>query len=546
MEPLPDSEAEYVLTHLRHRVLRTRACYRDKSCGQGEVRAKCRIVALGHLDPDLKQLSRNSGTPGRVAEQILYLFLVAGLNKALFDDGHSWNGWLGDATTAFLQGVQDPSERSGPLFITPPKDGLIALTNTWTAKAYSVRGNIYGLANAPVTWQREVHARLTKVGYVVHSFDHQMYIKRQNGQPVSILIVYVDDFFVIARSDYDLTETHSLFQWGALQTLQTGVAATFKGKELTVTCKNGTYGLKIQMQKFTEALDAGSLPRGRLQQNLSISEDERKELRSINGCLQWASTQARPELAATTSLTGHGDVADATDLKILHEAVTYMKSTITNGIFIPKISINKHCVVLAYSDSSWANARKSGSQIGVLIGVTEPSVTSKPAPFGLIDWRSARSPRVCRSTLAAEACAADEAADRADYVNRFISEVMVDECAHRCGPQLTALHAVDARSLFDAIMSDNPTLNDRRTLVSVRAIQETVDATKIRWVPTHYQFADGLTKVDARLRDTFRRWLLNPIAILVESPLNTFWDRTLQLGQRNNTSEKVMQDIDSG
>ena len=92
----------------------------------------------------------------------------------------------------------------------------------------------------------------------------------------------------------------------------------------------------------------------------------------------------------------------------------------------------------------------------------------------------------------------------------------------------------------------NPTLNDRRTLVSVRAIQETVDATKIRWVPTHYQFADGLTKVDARLRDTFRRWLLNPIAILVESPLNTFWDRTLQLGQRNNTSEKVMQDIDSG
>lgn len=65
VEPLPDSEAEYVLTHLRRRALPATARYRDKSRGQVEVKAKCRVVALGHVEcrpTDLKQLSRNSGT----------------------------------------------------------------------------------------------------------------------------------------------------------------------------------------------------------------------------------------------------------------------------------------------------------------------------------------------------------------------------------------------------------------------------------------------------------------------------------------------------
>ena len=209
------------------------------------------------------------------------------------------------------------------------------------------------------------------------------------------------------------------------------------------------------------------------------------------------------------------------------------------------VPFTRDSVVLGYSDSSWANARKSGSQIGVLVGLTTPSVKTTMAPFTLLDWRSARSPRVCPSTLAAEATAADECADRLAYVNLFISELMYNQAAHRVGSRLATLQAVDAKSLFDAIMSENPSLNDKRTLVSIRAIQETISSKEIRWVPTRFQFGDGLTKTDDKLLEAFRRWLNMPLAVLTESPENQPYEEYLfpQGAKKKNTSENVMQSM---
>ena len=48
---------------LRRRVMRSRAAYRDKNRQRGELRAKCRIVVLGHCDLDIFNLTRSS--PGR-------------------------------------------------------------------------------------------------------------------------------------------------------------------------------------------------------------------------------------------------------------------------------------------------------------------------------------------------------------------------------------------------------------------------------------------------------------------------------------------------
>ena len=73
---------------MRKRIIPARACYRDKSCGVGELRAKCRIVALGHLDPDLAEINRSSGTPGRVSEHMIFVMMTAGFNRELFGTKH--------------------------------------------------------------------------------------------------------------------------------------------------------------------------------------------------------------------------------------------------------------------------------------------------------------------------------------------------------------------------------------------------------------------------------------------------------------------------
>ena len=83
---------------------------------------------LGHLDPDIHSISRESPTPTRFAEHVLFAMMVAGFNRELRSTTHGWTPWLADASTAFLQGQQPGNERPLPLFMAPPKDGLTAMS----------------------------------------------------------------------------------------------------------------------------------------------------------------------------------------------------------------------------------------------------------------------------------------------------------------------------------------------------------------------------------------------------------------------------------
>ncbi|CAK8994745.1 Pentatricopeptide repeat-containing protein [Durusdinium trenchii] len=97
--PLTTQEASQVFKDpiLKKRILRSRAAYRDKAKGQGPLKAKTRVVALGHLDPDLKELCRESATPTRQSEYVLYAIFIAGHNN-MFLDGHD-NGSYGVVTS---------------------------------------------------------------------------------------------------------------------------------------------------------------------------------------------------------------------------------------------------------------------------------------------------------------------------------------------------------------------------------------------------------------------------------------------------------------
>ena len=110
----------------------------------------------------------------------------------------------------------------------------------------------------------------------------------------------------------------------------------------------------------------------------------------------------------------------------------------------------------------------------------------------------------------------------------FASEFVFQEAAHRVGARLAIVAAVDAKSLYDALLSPAPNLNDKRTLVSVRAVQETLASNDVKWVPTRFQFSDGLTKVDPNLTLLFRQWLQQPVAILKESPESIIWEQKVK------------------
>ncbi|CAL1162801.1 unnamed protein product [Cladocopium goreaui] len=147
MEEVSAETAAKILSNppTKKRVLRSRACYRNKSKIPGRLQAKTRVVALGHLDLDLASLSRDSPTPSRTSEYILLAIFIAGKNGIMENDPVRWILWAGDVSTAFLQGAQDKSERPEDLFLLPPQDEVTKMAKTFRTPLYRVKGNIYGL-----------------------------------------------------------------------------------------------------------------------------------------------------------------------------------------------------------------------------------------------------------------------------------------------------------------------------------------------------------------------------------------------------------------
>ena len=529
VRPLSDAEAQVILNDkkLKRRILRSRAAYRDKSKGAEALKAKCRVVAIGCLDPDLWTLQREAATPTRQSEFILYAIFLAGANgKLLGGNTGLWLLWGGDVKTAFLQG--DPEEREQSLYLLPPQDGITKLAKTFTARLYLVKGNIYGLASAPRTWCRHVIATLLRAGYVQGSLDKMLFFlyKKFDGskQPVlcAVAIVYVDDFLLAHDSRYDRNHLLQLFKWGSQNELTVDNPLEFKGKQIALKHNpdTGELELHLNQQKFISEMKGGKVDRKRLKETLDAQD--LGEFRSVSGCLQWLAGQTRPDVAAVVSLCSKGAKSTYEDLQNMYAAVDHLHATKEQGIVLRSVPISYATMLVTFADSSWANAEGHASQHGSLILLADPKATDVISPGLLLDWKSSRSSRVCRSTLAAEASAADASVDRASFLNYQLCELLLNRPAFHISSKelLRQIQVTDCRSLYDVLVSENPRTEEKRTIVSIRSAQQFLTRENVFWVPTGLQWADGLTKVCSKLMETFACWLRKPWIQLHEGNVN--------------------------
>ena len=108
----------------------------------------------------------------------------------------------------------------------------------------------------------------------------------------------------------------------------------------------------------------------------------------------------------------------------------------------------------------------------------------------------------------------DERVDRGTYLNYFLTELLYDCQAKYAGRRLRQLQVTDCKSLYDAVVMDNPSLTEKRTVIVVRSIQDHISERDLRWVPTHQMHADGLTKHSRNLQDDLRQWMKHPTVCL--------------------------------
>ena len=289
----------------------------------------------------------------------------------------------------------------------------------------------------------------------------------------------------------------------------------YRRKEIRLREEGGRLKYYVTQTEFIEGMEGGKVSRGRGQQSATLTPSEWADFRSVSGSLQWLAGQTRPEIGPLVSLSNRGKETDYKDLQRLFEAVEFLKSTSKDGLVYQDLVLDKGSCFVTYTDSSFANAELK-SQYGVLVFLNQSRVTTVTTKGTLVDWKSARSARVCRSTLAAEASAADEGADRASFANLCLSELFTGQQALKAPPVFPNVQVTDAKSLYDTVIAENPAVCDKRSLINIRSIQQSVKPEDYRWVPTSLMAADGLTKLDWKLTEALNRFLKDPRLQLTE------------------------------
>ena len=107
------------------------------------------------------------------------------------------------------------------------------------------------------------------------------------------------------------------------------------------------------------------------------------------------------------SLSSKGAKSTYEDLHNMYEAVGHLHATKSQGIVLRPVPLSYATMVVTYADSSSPNAEGFASQHGAVVWLADPKATDVVSQgLLLLDWKSSRSSRVCRSTLAAEASVA--------------------------------------------------------------------------------------------------------------------------------------------
>eukprot|EP00971_Amphidinium_carterae_P100930 1996885-Amphidinium_carterae.1 len=80
--------------------------------------------------------------------------------------------------------------------MTPPSDEIGRRAGTFPHRLYKLVGNVYGLANAPLTFTREVQRKLMALGFRSHPLDACLYLLYHEESLVAACIWHVDDMLL--------------------------------------------------------------------------------------------------------------------------------------------------------------------------------------------------------------------------------------------------------------------------------------------------------------------------------------------------------------
>ena len=265
-------------------------------------------------------------------------------------------------------------------------------------------------------------------------------------------------------------------------------------------------GWKLSHESYYKKLKPITVDKNRGPADLLDSKDV-TQLRGLLGSLQWPAVQSSSHLQASASLLA-GQLSTGT-VETINEANRLLRFAKSNA----DVSLDYKAICpledlrLVCSFAAFGVRRDGASQGGYITMLVPKGVfEGEEHPYHVVDWRSAKLPRIARSSLSAEAQAAGQAVDAVDHLCVFWSHMMDP------GKPLAELMSqpsvleptmvTDAKALYDSYQRESlgNNLTHKRTGLEIRVMKERLQGLggRLRWMSSERQFADGLTKFATR------------------------------------------------
>ena len=338
---------------------------------------------------------------------------------------------------------------------------------------------------------------LCKLGARPSKLDQGVFYFRSAKEIVGIIVLFVDDLLWAGKPTFiqTINQLKMIFHIGSEN------ASVFKYVGINIEQKEDK-SIQIHQSSYAESINTIPLCKEQsTNPHRQLNENEKHELRSALGQLNWLSNISRPEISFQVSfLSSNISGATINDIKHINKVIKYVKDN-KQCIYFPSLDVPTTKVVM-YSDASFNNLRNGSSQGAYLVFLVDKYNNSCP-----IAWKSNKLRRVARSTLAAETLAFADGCDAA----HFISQFALESCLITSSPVVTSY--TDNKSLYESANTTTQ-VSDKRLRVELSAIREAQDNNEIyiKWVAKEEQLADSLTKRGAssqQLSSVLQRGNLN-------------------------------------
>lgn len=365
------------------------------------------------------------------------------------------------------------------------------------------------------------------LGYRVNCYDRCVLTLPSEAKSPAMthgfLVIEVDDIAEAGDESHlaCMAKLEEMLQVGKTQELQSAKGSNYAGRHLR---QLEDFSFESNMDEFIYTrLEPIKLTQKVLKKdagNVKLNDSENSQLRGLIASLNWIAREGRPDVSSAASILASSFPEPTVESLLSANDVVKRLKTFPVKLRIHAIS-EKDLRFLLIADSAFDASGKEKSQHGWLLAFANGQLNrGEEAPVSLMQWQSKRLRRKASSSLLREANSMSAATGALERLDAFLESIQFsnysprvrqakeDEYLAAAGKTMViatdskqyrdphSIIVMDAKSLYDALRSEQSQGDDDRCALEISIIRESVISTKgrPRWVPHNKNPADSMTK----------------------------------------------------